>query len=310
MAASYAVLAWSCERVATGVRAKMEGSNAVGLVKQFLTPGELALSEKYLGELKAEEGEMDGMDELKEINQIDAARGQLVEQRPEVKDVMVGVEDALKKGILIGLAKMLREMGYEKWPSDPEGRADMKNVISAVSRELTQLGRRFSGLLRKELNVLKRLGPKRYTQVMARWTRGQPSEPTEEPEEARGYDEDGVETGQEPEKAPEKAPEQDPKGTDEGHETHVPGHMPGGELPGGPSGGPEAGKPKEIVPPEKKKDEPSEDEEMEEAIDRVLIGIDEGNADPRDVCLALGLTPGTPKHAQYLAAVKNRLVAS
>lgn len=187
MAAGYAILMWACERVAHSARAEMEkkkDEETIDVTGKFLSDDERALAKEFYEAIKAEEdGVMD--DELRQIKEIDAARGKvLMEQRPVVADVVKSVEDDLKKGVLVGIARMMRDMGYDRWPRDPEGQRDIKSVIDAVARELTRMGRRFTSMMRRELNVLRRLGPERYERVMRRWLAGQPAE-VEEPEESK-----------------------------------------------------------------------------------------------------------------------------
>ena len=119
------------------------------------------------------------MDELKEISELEALvkQGSLAEQqRPAVDDVTGEIEKDLKKGILVSLARMMREMGYERWPHDAEGRADIEGVIKKMEKAMTQMSRRFHQILRKELNVLRSKGPKQYERIIGRWLRGMPSD--------------------------------------------------------------------------------------------------------------------------------------
>lgn len=120
------------------------------------------------------------MDELKEISEIDALAkkvGSLSEQqRPAVDDVTKGIEADLKKGILVSLARMMREMGYDRWPHDAEGRADIEAVIKKMEKSMLQMSRRFHQLMRVELNKLKQKGPKQYERIIRRWLQGQPGD--------------------------------------------------------------------------------------------------------------------------------------
>lgn len=174
MATAYAILAWSCERTASDVRAQLQKEVA----ERFLTKDELAEAALLLREMSKSEGGMDN-DALKELSEIDAILGKkktLVEQRPAVTDVVARVEDDLKKGVLVSLARMMREMGYDRWPRDPEGQEDIKRVIESVSRELVKMGRRFNTLLRDQLRVLKARGPAAFEKIIRRWLAGQPEE--------------------------------------------------------------------------------------------------------------------------------------
>lgn len=201
MAAAYAVLMWACERVAHSARAEMGGEEkreSCAVAGRFLTDDERKMSEVLHDVLKEEE-EKDMDSELRRIREIDAALGKpLSEQRPQVTEILKSVEDDLRKGILVGIARVMRDMGYERWPRDPEGQEKIREVIDAVARELLRMGRRFTSLLRRELNVLRRLGPERYERVVRRWLVGKPSE-VEEPEESKkedalsGEDESGEE---------------------------------------------------------------------------------------------------------------------
>ena len=120
------------------------------------------------------------MDELKEISEIEALVkkvGSLSEQqRPAVDDVTQNIEADLKKGILVSLARMMREMGYDRWPHDAEGRADIEAVIKKMEKSMLQMSRRFHQLMRTELNKLKQKGPKQYEQIIRRWLAGQPGD--------------------------------------------------------------------------------------------------------------------------------------
>lgn len=117
------------------------------------------------------------MDELSEISEIEALvkKGSLSEQqRPAVGEFVKHVEDDLKKGILVSLARVMREMGYERWPHDNEGREDIKNVTEALAKEMVKMGRRFNQLMRDQLRVLRTRGPQQYERIIRRWLQGQP----------------------------------------------------------------------------------------------------------------------------------------
>src|SRR3972149_191474 len=128
-------------------------------------------------------------DTLKELAEIDALMGNpqsMMEQRPAVQNVVDNIENDLKKGILVSLARMMREMGYDRWPTDPEGKEDIKHVIEAVSREMVKMGRRFNQLMRDQMRILKSRGPKNYEKIVRRWLSGEPEEPEASDEPARG----------------------------------------------------------------------------------------------------------------------------
>ena len=154
------------------------GGGKSDVLEKFLTATELNLVQKYgsiLGQMK-ETPAVD--DSLKIISEIDSilSKGPLVEQRPAVASVIANIEDDLKRGILVGLARMMREMGYDRWPHDPEGKADIEGVIEAVAHELVKMGRRFNMLMRVELRKLKTRGPKAYEKIVRRWLAGKPAE--------------------------------------------------------------------------------------------------------------------------------------
>jgi hypothetical protein len=269
MATAYAVLSWSCERVAQSARAKLGESEVMSVARSYLTADELKMAEDYRKRIESleEGGPMD--DELRIIDEIDTALGNtLMEQRPAVADVVKAVEDDLKKGILVGIARMMRDMGYEKWPRDPEGVRDIKNVMNAIARELTMMGRRFMSLMRRELSVLKRLGPERYERVMRRWLAGQPSE-LEEPEVSEKHELPGGPAG-----------ETIPKRCREVLEPEAWGDVPSdGEDPK-----------KVTASKEPPKEEPRKEEQD----------------NPWAICRAQGLEPGTDKFERCVMAVKKR----
>lgn len=118
-------------------------------------------------------------DELNAVSEIDAIMGKkptLVEQRPAVKDVIVGVEDTMTKAILVSIANMLRQLGYERWPTDPEGKEDIDNVIDALSTEMNNFGRRMSSLVKDQIKALKKIGPESYEAIFKNWLQGLPAE--------------------------------------------------------------------------------------------------------------------------------------
>ena len=186
--------------------AAVNGS-AVPTLKAFLKSGELedaAIYRTYISPVK-ERGMV--MDPLTELAALNGSSRVLSEQRPAVNDVVQAIEDDLKKAVLVSLARMMREMGYERWPSDQEGREDIKRVIDSVAAEMVKMGRRFSTLTRDQMRVLKNRGPKNYERIVRKWLMGEPDRehhqamPSDEPD--KGMAVSAAEDDDEPKEDPE-----------------------------------------------------------------------------------------------------------
>lgn len=218
---AYSVLSWACERMSTDIRHQLgkEDGKKDECIRRFLTPAELKEAEKYTGYLRSmEEEKMNPLaegkiDPLAELKDLDAAQGRrpLMEQRPSVTDVVNNIETDLKKGILVSLARMMREMGYERWPHDKEGREDIQKVIDAVSKEMVSMGRRFNTLMRDEMRVLKAKGPENYARIMRKWLVGKQSDMDAEKPKAKLTKVPGGKEKPELKKVAENEPEEEPK---------------------------------------------------------------------------------------------------
>lgn len=190
--------------------AAVNGS-AVPTLKAFLKSEELedaAIYRTYLQPLK--EKDM-AVDPLSEMAALDGAKRVLSEQRPAVDSVVKQIEDDLQKAVLVSLARMMREMGYERWPTDPEGREDIKRVIDALTAEMVKMGRRFSTLTKDQMRVLKNRGPKNYERIVRKWLMGDPD---------HGHHEPGVQNApshDEPDHGMAAAAEGDKETKDEAH---------------------------------------------------------------------------------------------
>jgi hypothetical protein len=145
------------------------------VLKKMLLPDEEELAEGYR---KLVEEEMSKEDPLKEMDEIDAiAQGTDEPEKPKGVEGVVGeLETDLKKAVLVGLARMLRQLGYDKWPTEKAGQDRIAAVIDELSAALSQMGARFNSVMRGQLGVLKSKGPEKYEQIVSQWLSGQPEE--------------------------------------------------------------------------------------------------------------------------------------
>jgi hypothetical protein len=133
-----------------------------------------------------------GSEYLEALAELDALTGRspvLAEsQRPDIATVIGGMEEDLKKAVLVRLAEMFRGLGYEQWPSDEVGEKDMKNVMEAVSKGLKDMSGRMSELIKGQIEAI-RQGPEKYTENLSRWLAGE-SAIVDEGEEEEGDETD------------------------------------------------------------------------------------------------------------------------
>lgn len=150
--------------------------STVRCLGRFLREEEIEDAGVYSKYLESSEERGMTFDPLEELRALDSRGGArpLMEQRPAVAAVMQAIEGDLKKAALVSLARMMREMGYERWPEDQEGREDIQRVIDAVAREMVKLGRRFSSLTKDQMRILKNQGPKNYERIVRKWLSGEP----------------------------------------------------------------------------------------------------------------------------------------
>jgi hypothetical protein len=143
-------------------------------------------------------------------------------QRPDITTVISGMEEDLKKAVLVRLAEMFRGLGYEEWPTDEVGEKDMKNVMEAVSKGLKDMSGRMSELISGQIDAIK-AGPEKYTENLSRWLAGQSAIVDEEEDEEEVDTKDKQkECGDAetvapevsepaPEETPEEVPEREPE---------------------------------------------------------------------------------------------------
>lgn len=153
-----------------------KNESTVKCLERFLREEEIEDAKVYSKYLESSKERGMAFDPLEELRSLESRGGvrQLVEQRPAVAAVMQAIEGDLKKAALVSLARMMREMGYERWPEDNEGREDIQRVIDAVAREMVKLGRRFSSLTKDQMRILKNQGPKNYERIVRKWLSGEP----------------------------------------------------------------------------------------------------------------------------------------
>jgi hypothetical protein len=134
-----------------------------------------------------------GSEYLEALAELDALTGRapvLAEsQRPDIATVIGGMEEDLKKAVLVRLAEMFRGLGYEQWPSDEVGEKDMKNVMEAVSKGLKDMSGRMSELIKGQIEAIRK-GPEKYTENLSRWLAGESAIVDEGEEEEEGAETD------------------------------------------------------------------------------------------------------------------------
>jgi len=158
------------------------GDGAVDCVGRLLRREESEESSAYAGFLREEGrtmGTRDPLDLLREVDMAAGADKPLNDANDEgdiVDKAVASVADELERAVIVSLANVMKQLGYDKWPRDAEGAERMKRIVALVSKNMTAMGRRFNSLLRDQLRVLKSRGPDTYRRTYRRWLAGKPEE--------------------------------------------------------------------------------------------------------------------------------------